>query len=86
MRVLRACMKSLEEATVGSPGREPWAILLRPWGAKLKALLALHEIKAPPMRKFPRQIQLTTPIEREFGTFIDASEILTAHGVQSRYR
>lgn len=51
----------------------------------LKALLTRHGIEAPKTHDLRRLIQLAEPFAPELGQFMNASDVLTAHGVETRY-
>lgn len=51
----------------------------------LKALLTLHNVEAPRTHDLRRLIQLAAPFAPELSPLADSSDILTAHGVQTRY-
>ncbi len=51
----------------------------------LKALLTRHGIEAPKTHDVRRLIQLAEPFAQELSQFSDASDALTAHGVETRY-
>ncbi|MHC4695224.1 MAG: HEPN domain-containing protein [Planctomycetota bacterium] len=51
----------------------------------LKALLTRHGIEAPKTHDVRRLIQLAEPLAPELSRFSDASDALTAHGVETRY-
>lgn len=51
----------------------------------LKALLTRHGIEAPKTHDVRRLIQLAEPFAPELSRLSDASDALTAHGVETRY-
>ena len=51
----------------------------------LKAFLTCHGIEAPKTHDLRRLIQLAEPFAPELSRFSDASDVLTAHGVETRY-
>lgn len=51
----------------------------------LKALLTARGIEAPKTHDLRRLIQLIAPFAPELGIFSDRVDLLTMHGVQSRY-
>ena len=51
----------------------------------LKALLTRHGVEAPRTHDIRRLIQVAEPFAPELSRFADASDLLTAHGVESRY-
>ena len=50
-----------------------------------KALLTRHGIEAPKTHDLRRLIQLAEPFAPELAPLSDASDVLTAHGVETRY-
>lgn len=51
----------------------------------LKALLTRYEIEAPKTHDLRRLIQLAEPFAPELSRFSDASDVVTVHGVETRY-
>ena len=51
----------------------------------LKAVLTYHNIEAPKTHDLRRLIQLAEPCTQELSQFANKSDILTAHGVETRY-
>ena len=51
----------------------------------LKALLTCHRVEAPKTHDLRRLIQLAEPFAPELSRFSDASDVLTAHGLETRY-
>ena len=51
----------------------------------LKAVLTRYSIEAPKTHDLRRLIQLAEPYAQELSQFADKSDILTAHGVETRY-
>jgi HEPN domain-containing protein len=51
----------------------------------LKALLTGHDIEAPRSHNLRRLIQLLEPVTNDLTPLMDASDVLTVHGVSSRY-
>ena len=51
----------------------------------LKALLTSHSNEVPKTHDVRRLIQLAEPFAPELSRFADASDLLTAHGVETRY-
>lgn len=51
----------------------------------LKALLTRHGVEAPKTHDVRRLIQLAQPFAPELSRFSDASDVLTVHGVETRY-
>ncbi len=51
----------------------------------VKALLTRHRIEAPKTHDLRRLIQLAEPFAPELSLLADASDALTAHGVETRY-
>ena len=51
----------------------------------VKALLTRHGIEAPRTHDLRRLIQLAEPFAPELSPLADASDALTAHGVETRY-
>ncbi len=51
----------------------------------LKALLTAHAVEAPRTHDVRRLIQLAVPFAPDLSGFLDASDVLTVHGVETRY-
>lgn len=51
----------------------------------LKALLTRHGVEAPKTHDVRRLIQVAEPFAPELSRFSDASDVLTVHGVETRY-
>jgi len=51
----------------------------------LKALLTRYKIEAPKTHDLRRLIQLAQPYAPELSQLADSSDLLTVHGVQTRY-
>lgn len=51
----------------------------------LKGFLTLHNIEAPKTHDLRRLIELAQPYARELSDLSDSSDILTVHGVETRY-